>query len=144
MSPLLNYTTSIQAAKTIMEIQANLAKHGAKAILTEYDDEGHVEALSFKVETEYGELGFRLPVDPEAVLKVLLRQNVPRSYCNHAQAVKIAWRIVKDWVAAQMAILETEMVEMQQIFLPYMITPAGNTLYSAMRDRKFLTAGEGD
>ncbi|GAJ03343.1 unnamed protein product, partial [marine sediment metagenome] len=46
---------------------------------------------------------------------------------------------------AQMAILETEMVKMEQIFLPYVITQSGRTLYEAMVDRHFqLGPGEGD
>ena len=144
MSPLLNYTTKIAAAKTTAEIQTNLAKHGAKAILTEYDDAGNAEALSFKVVSRYGELGFRLPINTEAIQGILIRQNVDRRYREYDHAVKVAWRIAKDWVEAQMAILETEMVEIEQIFLPYMVTPDGQTLYSVMRDRGFyLKEGRG-
>jgi len=139
--PLLNYTTTIEAIKTVGEIQGNLAAHGAKSIKTDYTDDGQVEALSFLIVTPHGEVGIRLPVDPEAVLKVLTKQNklgrVPRRYLTHAQAVRVAWRIVKDWTLAQMAILETEMVRMEQIFLPYVITDSGKTLYEAMIHRHF-------
>ena len=143
--PILNYTTKIAAAKTTAEIQTNLAKHGAKAILTEYDDAGNAEALSFKIVTrQQGELGFRLPINTEAIQRILIKQNVDRRFREYDHAVKVAWRIVKDWVEAQMAILETEMVEMEQIFLPYMVTPDGKTLYSAMKDRGFyLEEGRG-
>lgn len=144
---LLNYTTTIEAAKTVSEIHRILAKHGARAILTNYNDEGHIESLSFQVDTPSGRLGIRLPIDPDAVLKVLTQQNrlgkVPNRYANHAQAVRVAWRIVKDWVEAQMAILETEMVKMEQIFLPYVLADDGRTLYEVMVDRHFLlTSGE--
>jgi len=144
---LLNYTTQIEAIKTVGEIQGILAGHGAKSIKTDYSD-GQVEALSFLVLTPHGQVAIRLPIDPEAVLKVLTQQNrqgkVPRRYINRAQAVRVAWRIVKDWVEAQMAILETEMVRMEQIFLPYVITDSGKTLYEAMIDRHFqLGPGEG-
>lgn len=139
--PLLNYTTTIEAMKTVGEIQGNLAAHGAKSILIDYGDDGTVEALSFQVPTPHGQVAIRLPIAPDAVLKVLTQQNrlgkVPKRYANHAQAVRVAWRIVKDWVEAQMAILETEMVRMEQIFLPYVITQGGRTLYEAMVDRHF-------
>ncbi len=142
--PILNYTTKIASVRTINEIQNNLAKHGAKAILTEYDDAGNADALSFKIVTPHGELGFRLPINTEAIQRILIKQNVDRRFREYDHAVKVAWRIVKDWVEAQMAILETEMVEMQQIFLPYMVTPDGQTLYSVMRDRGFyLEEGRG-
>lgn len=146
---LLNYTTTIEAIKTVGEIQGILAGHGAKSILIDYTDDGQVEALSFKILTPQGDVGIRLPIDPDAVLKVLTNQNrlgrVPRRYVNRPQAVRIAWRIVKDWIQAQMAILETEMVKMEQIFLPYVITGGGQTLYEAMVDRHFqLGKGEGE
>ena len=51
------------------------------------------------------------------------------------QAVRASWRILKDWVEAQMALLETGMVTMDEIFLPYMLF-GGQSLYQA------LTAGE--
>jgi len=143
---LLNYTTSIEAAKTVGEIHRILAKHGAKAILTSYTDGGQIEALSFQILTPSGEIGIRLPIDPDAVLKVLTNQNrmgkVPNRYVNRAQAVRVAWRIVKDWVEAQLALLETEMVRIEQIFLPYIITNDGRVLFERMAEQKFLL-GEG-
>jgi len=144
---LLNYTTSIEAIKTVGEIQGILAGHGAKTILIDYTADGQVEALAFKILTPQGDVGIRLPVNPDAVLGVLTKQNrlgrVPRRYVNRPQAVRVAWRIIKDWVSAQMAILETEMVKMEQIFLPYVITGGGRTLYEAMVDRHFqLGTGE--
>ena len=143
---LLNYTTTIEAAKTVSEIHKILALHGAKSILTDYGDDGQIEALSFRVKTPQGEAGIRLPVDPDAVLSVLQQQSrlgkVPQRYVNKPQAVRIAWRIVKDWVAAQMAILETEMVKMEQIFLPYIIGRDGKTLYEVAISANLLTMGE--
>ncbi len=57
-------------------------------------------------------------------------------------AARVGWRILKDWVRAQMAILETEMVEIEQIFLPYMEAKDGRTLYETMIDKGFyLTEG---
>ena len=67
---------------------------------------------------------------------------VPRRLANRAQAIRIAWRIVKDWVEAQMAILETEMVKMEQIFLPYIQTQQGQTLFEVFESRNMLTEGK--
>jgi hypothetical protein len=47
--PILNYTTQIAAERTLMEISRILIQHGATAILTEFDNEGEVAALSFQV-----------------------------------------------------------------------------------------------
>lgn len=144
MSPIANYSTTVEAIKTVGEIQGILVGHGAKSILMNYTEDGLVESLSFIVKTPYGDMPIRLPVKPEAVLKVLTKQGLTPRFANHPQAVKIAWRITKDWVRAQMAYLETEMVSMEQIFLSYMVTKGDKTLYEAMVDKKFfLTEGKG-
>ena len=141
--PLLNYTTQIEASKTVGQIHGILVAHGARAILTNYDSQGQIESLSFEVETPHGIANISLPIDPEAVLRVMMRSDshVPRRLVTRAQAVRIAWRIVKDWVEAQMAILETEMVKMEQIFLPYIQTQSGQTLFEVFESRKMLTQG---
>jgi len=136
--PLANYTTSVEAIKTVGEIQGILVAHGARSILMNYDGDGLIESLSFIVKTPYGDMPIRLPVNPKAVQKVLIEQGMTPRYTEYAQCVRIAWRILKDWVRAQMAILETEMVRMEQIFLPYMVTKDDKTLYEAMVDKKFF------
>jgi hypothetical protein len=137
--PLLNYTTSVSVDKTVGEIQKCLAVHGAKAILCEYDDKGHVIALSFKVSAGQQELVFRLPSDWRPVLTLLERdRKVPRSFRTPEQALRVSWRIVKDWVEAQMAIVDTKMVHLEQVFLPYVIMPDGRTLYERVRDARFV------
>lgn len=145
---LLNYSTKIAADKTAAEIERILVAHGARAFIKEYGPDKEIIAFCFNVPMPRGELAYRLPVDADTTLKVLERQyqlrQIPRTYVNREQAVRIAWRIVKDWVEAQMAILETEMVKMEQIFLPYMVTPSGKTLYEAIRDKGFyLEEGKG-
>lgn len=147
---LLNYSTRIPAAQTAGEVQRVLAQHGAKRVMIEYGDDGGVESLSFQIMRGDNPLAFSLPVEPQSVLKVLERQHGAGQLRSHQgtptyeQAVRVAWRILKDWVEAQMAILETEMVTMEQIFLPYLITGGQKTLYQMMIDRGFyLTEGKG-
>ena len=142
--PLLNYTTQIEASKTVGQIHGILVAHGAQAVLTNYDTQGQIVSLSFEVATPHGIAHIQLPVDPEAVLRVMMRgdSRVPKRLVNQTQATRIAWRIVKDWVEAQMAILETEMVKMEQIFLPYIQTQNGQTLFQVFESRKMLTEGE--
>ena len=134
-----NYTTTISVNKTIGEIQGILSKHGATAIMTEYDN-GNVTGLSFKIMTPRGELGIRLPSNTDRVLQVLKNQRKNNNQVKDTfeQANKVAWRIIKDWVDAQMAILETEMVEMEQIFLPYVLNNKGKTLYQEFKENQLL------
>ncbi len=134
---LLNYTTSIEALKTVGEIQGILAGHGARSILIDYGEDGSVKALAFVILTPQGERGFRLPVDPDSILKLLIRQNIRKEYQNRPQAVRVVWRIVKVWIAAQLAFQEAEQVRVEQVFLPYMIDKSGKSLYEAMADQNF-------
>ena len=120
--PILNYTTKVDVYSTVGTIQGILVKHGARRIVQDYDESGHIKALCFSIMTPFGERAVRLPSDSYAVQRVLERQKVNAS---PEQAERVAWRILKDWIEAQMAILESEMVSMEEIFLPYMVTNNG-------------------
>lgn len=106
--------------------------------MQDYDDQGHICALTFLIETPEGMRGVRLPANVDAVHKVLARQKVK---CDREQAERVAWRIVKDWVEAQMAILESEMVQVDEIFLPYMVNNKGQTLFQAYRANQLTLEG---
>src|SRR3990172_1151752 len=113
---LFTYTTEIEPQKTIAEIQEVLVSHGAKSVMTNYTDDGRIESLSFMIEVDGQPRGIRLPCDPVPVLKVLEGQaregKIPRKFIgDEHQALRVSWRIVRYWVMAQMAILETQMVK---------------------------------
>lgn len=133
--PLLNYTTKVDVYTTLGAIQGQLVKHGAKKIMQDYDDAGRIAALVFAIDTPTGMRGYRLPANVDAVHAVLAKQKVK---CDREQAERVAWRIVKDWIEAQMAILESEMVQMEEIFLPYMVDGSGQTLFQAYRNNQLL------
>lgn len=141
---LLNYTTNVPAETSAMEIQKMLAKAGAKAIMQQYDDDGQIQAISFQLKVGDALAGFKLPTDWRPVLSVLLK-NRGASHDrkpDQDKAVKVAWRITKDWVEAQLAIIETQMVKPEQVFLPYMMAPGGQTVYEAFKaDPRFLLGG---
>lgn len=137
--PLLNYTTKIDASDTVGDIQKQLAKHGAKKIMLDYGDNGAISEISFTINTPAGIRGIKLPANVDAVSKVLTRQKIKH---DRDQAERIAWRIVKNWVEAQMAILESEMVQMDEIFLPYMLDSAGKqTFFQAYQNDQLMLEG---
>lgn len=127
---LKNYTTKIPALQTVGEIQGILAAHGARKVMMEYTDDGNVAAVSFAVDTHCGMRGFQLPARVDAVAATLAKQKVK---CDYAQAERVAWRIVKDWIDAQMAFLESEQAALDEIFFPYMVDNSGETLYQAFQ-----------
>lgn len=108
----------------------------------EYGDDGRVKALAFNVKMPNGELPIRLPINTAATLKVLQRQwderLIESKYAKNDQAYRVAWRNIFHWVSAQMALLETEMVKMEEIFLGYVITPGGQTIFEVMEGKGFL------
>ena len=63
--------------------------------------------------------------------------NAKQRLALEAQAKRVAWRIVKDWVEAQMALLDTTMMSLDQIFLPYMLLTPEQTVYERVKGLQF-------
>ena len=138
--PLLNYSTRINPSRTITEIMEILARKGASEIMTVYDDCAQPVGLNWRVQTAHGPLAYGLPVNVESVLQVLTRDGVMKTDATRRweQANRVAWRILKSWIEAQMALLETGMVQLEEIFLPYMLTGDRDlTLYQVLVERGF-------
>lgn len=130
--PILNYTTSVDYDKTISEIQVILVKHGAVKITTDYLDK-LPSSVTFCLPMNGTLVAFALPANYEGVLSAMKRdRKIKNSYVNKEQALRVSWRIVKDWVAAQMAIVDSELADMAEVFLPYAITKSGTTLYKEL------------
>ena len=145
--PLLNYTTKIPAEQTAAEIMSVLVKKGATDILTHYGPGGMATGLKWRMETMNGPMGFSLPINTEAVFEILTRDRVMKTNlaARMQQANRTAWRIIKEWILAQMALIETEMVTVEEVFLPYMLT-GKQTLYQALSngDLKMLPGADLD
>lgn len=141
---ILNYTTSIDCEKSISEIQKCLVKHGAHKIVTDYLN-GLPSAVTFCLTLNGSMVGFSLPANYLGVLKAMKNdRKVPRSKCTDEQAQKVAWRIIKDWVEAQMAIVEAQLADVAEVFLPYAITKNGTTLYKEVQGNGMLMLQSGD
>lgn len=146
---ILNYTTKIAPEKTVMEINAMLAKAGASKIMSDYDDTGNIVSLSFQLKLNDNFIAFILPTDWRPVAEVMKKQGVASSrYAAkdsvEAQARRTAWRITKDWVAAQLAIIEVKMVTTAQVFLPYAITNDGRSMWQYIGDNSKLLLDSGE
>lgn len=140
--PLLNYTTTVPVARTIGAVQALLVEAGARAVQTEYDHVGTPTSIAFIVETVAGRRSFILPVNARGVEQVLKRDKVPARYSTPEHADRVAWRIVKDWLEAQLAIIRAGMVTLDQVMFPYMRADNGQTTYEMYRDQQ-LAIGSG-
>lgn len=137
---ILNYTTTVDAFKTVSEIEYILMKHKAKSILKNYDGES-ITALSFMIDTGFQQIPVRLPVKVDECLEVLKREKkngTKNIKDTREQAERVAWRILKDWVEAQMALLDIQMVRFEEIFLPYIETNTGQTIFERLEEKQFL------
>lgn len=141
---ILNYTTTVDSFKTVSEIEYILMKHKAKSIMKNYEGES-ITGLSFLIDTGIQQIPVKLPVKVDECLKVLKKEKKdnPRKQIKDTrdQAERVAWRILKDWVEAQMALLDIEMVRFEEIFLPYIETGNGQTVYERLEEKKFLLEG---
>lgn len=152
--PLLNYTTEVPATRSIAEITRILQEGGASAIMLENGPDREIVAVSFMMDTTFGRLPFSIPANVGAVIatinaeiraddaKVRARSNyrrkIPRSlFGNKQQAERIAWRIAKDWIEAQMAITTIGSAKMEQIMLPF-ATINGKSFYQRLIERGSL------
>lgn len=141
-----NYTTSIPVERTITEIEKMLATFGTTKIMKEYDTEGNPTSLIFSILTDFGEMPVKLPIKPEKIQQVF-REQVEQGILNQkygggewaqAQAQRVGWRIIKDWLDAQMTLIKIHQTEIQEIFLPYAYdSTSQTTLYEQMKEQQF-------
>lgn len=136
--PIKNYTTSIGEAQTVGEIIGLLSAKGARSIQITYDDQNRPSGIGFIVMLDSVPIPFKLPCNFEGVFRSIAanykdrwaRQRFERNPESMAQSRRVAWRIIKDWVAAQMAVIEAEQASLIQVFLPYVVQgESGQTMF---------------
>lgn len=141
---ILNYTTTIKSSKTVGEIQELLAEKGARRIEIEYDENRLPDGVCFALQVAAHPVSFRLPCNTEGVYQALVKQRVPGKYQNRIHARNVAWRIIKDWVEAQLAIVEAGQAQMAEVFMPYAIDADGKTMFQAFESHQKLLAEKND
>ena len=140
--PILNYTTKVNAMKTVAEIQNILGVKGASHVSVDYGM-GKPTAVTFGLEVNGFRANFRLPCNVEGVRAALRREKKLTTARDTEQCERIAWRIVKDWVEAQMALVEAGQAEVAEVFMPYAIHTSGQTLFQAMKNKQLQLSDGG-
>jgi hypothetical protein len=143
-----NYTSRVDAESSVADIEEVLIRAGARSISKEYAN-GAVTALNFVImcpETN-APIGVRLPADEEAVFQVLKRARNPRQRKSknweqklREQSRRTAWRLMFDWAAVQMSLIEMKQAELMQVFLPY-LWAGKTTFYESIKQDKFKALG---
>lgn len=140
--PLANYTTKIEAAETIAEIQKMLASFGANSISLHYEN-GKASAIDFVLKLDGYPLRFLLPQSTAAAHKVLSGQRVKAYHRTVTHAESVSWRILRDWVRAQLAMVELKQAEIAQVFMPYAMV-ADQPVYKTFREQRMKQLGSGE
>jgi hypothetical protein len=142
--PIKNFTTRVDENKTVSEIQQLLASHGAMQVSVQYQAMKPV-AVTFVLMVTKIPVQFRLPRNADGVLRALKQQRgVPQKCRNFEHASRVSWRILKDWVDAQIAVVEAQQAELAEVFLPYAMEKDGLTLYQLYQRQKALPPKSGD
>lgn len=114
-----------------------LARAGATKIMVDYES-GKPTAVTFAIETVAGTRGFRLPAAVDGTLRVFAAQKIK---ADRAQAERTAWRNIRDWVLAQLALVESCDVAVDEVFFPYLTDGNGRTLYQAYATGQLMLEG---
>ncbi len=119
---LKNYTSETPASKSITKIEEVLVLNGATKIQKDYED-GILRSISFVIDYNGTRLPVKLPARVDKVQEVFWSQvKKPQSSTAErirVQAERTAWKIVADWVAIQMSMIQLEQAEFVEIFMPY-------------------------
>lgn len=135
----LNYTTVIDPVKSVGECTALLVKHHASAIGTTWED-GTATGLTFQIRTVHGKRQYSLPVNLGGTLRALedaaALGRIPQRFANKDQAERTGWRVLKDWLEAQLALIDAGVAELQEVMLPYMHIDEVTTVYGAFLENE--------
>lgn len=136
--PILNYSSRVPAKQSRAEIQEKLARNGAASIVIAYGDNHEVSGITFTLHADT-RARYCLPANVDAMERVLAR--IPRAVKTRDQATRTTWRCIRDWVYAQLALIEAEQATMEQVMLPYLELPDGRTMYEAYQEHGALLLG---
>ncbi|WP_394941187.1 hypothetical protein [Psychromicrobium sp. YIM B11713] len=152
MAAPVNYTTKISAAQTVAEMQALLAGHGARRISVDHDSSGVPSSLDFALGTPHGLRAFSLPASVDHMQRLLaaedaaglLKSGSKAERTSRTQAERVAWRVMKTWLEAQLALVSAEMIDIDQALLAFLqVDGTGWTLYEIYKERESLTLSPG-
>ena len=138
---LKNYTSKVPASTSIAYIERKLVQHGATRILKTYDSDKRVEGICFALPIDGVDVHFKLPArvaNCEAVLRANLSSRAQPETVKKvpAQAERTAWKIVSDWIDAQMAMIELAQIEVMEVFMPY-IFDGKQTYYELVKKKGY-------
>jgi hypothetical protein len=136
---LKNYTSSVSVERSTAIIESLLVKCGATHTAKFYDG-GRLSGFIFQMPVDGRALTFKLPADPQAVLRVM-KSEIKKPHRDtiqriESQAERTAWKILAEWVHIQITMIQMHQAEAIQIFLPYAYD-GQHTFYEKLKENQF-------
>lgn len=133
-------TTKKDPEETASEIQKVLKDYGLKKFMFDYAD-GDIIGCIFTIGYKEKEIPIRLPIKWEP-LWILIQRGQTKYAKTLDQAKRVAWRQVLRWIESQLALVKLEMVEMTEVFLPYIMIDKNNSVYDQFLDKGLKLLGD--
>lgn len=92
--------------------------------------------------TKWGRRQYAMPVNVTGTQKKLRQEcdkmssPVQPRHTTDEHARRVAWRVTKDWLDAQLAIIDAGLAELTEIMLPWMRVDQDHTLWQAYQEHE--------
>lgn len=143
-----NYTTEAQPERSAGEVLGLLSRYGAREVNLTYRKVGDVQrpvGVAFALDAGYGERRYQLPVRHQVVLAKMQADvklgRIPRGRATEDQALRTAWRNVRDLLDAVLSTTETGQLKADEVLFPFLEMAEGATIYEAFVDRELKALG---
>lgn len=131
-----NKSTTVPAEKTVAEIQSMLAAAKANALMIDYEG-GVPSAISFRLVRGNSSIAFKLPSNWQGLLVAMKKdKSIPKRLLCEEHARRVSWRVIRDWLKAQLTLIEAGASTIEEVMLPWAVTNDGTTV-----GQRLLTAG---
>lgn len=140
--------TAVPADKTRGQVCALIAQFPGITEISQQLDDGKVVGFKFTMSADQRILIFQLPVRTSRVVKQLMDRRKTQPYDDEIPGIekkgeRIAWRQTMRWLEAQLAMVDTGLADVAEVFMPYVLGIDGTTFYERWRGN-LLAAAEGE
>lgn len=137
-------STEVPAERSAMSILSLLQAAGAKSVNMRYSETRDLCGIDFvfavSVTGAMLEFPFAIPARVEVLVNHMVSQrkhlSVREKAAITAKAKRVAWRQLFRWVEAQIALVDTGMVSVAEVFTPYCIDRSGRTVFEVLMDNR--------
>jgi len=138
MRNLKNYTSEVPPSRSADRIEKFLVEAGATGIQKIYED-GRLVGINFSINTDFGNMAFRIPVKEKHAAKYLEKQrkryvSTTQRKAIEEQGARTAWRIAQEWVEIQFSMIALGQLDLTEALLVYAVRQDGKTLYEVMKE----------